>query len=117
LITNRPQVGIAPLGAAQVRRKPGEIRHLIVIQILAEEELPALQDREAARERDRFLKELTEVLVARYRGPVEPTDLVVLAVSVIIAALRTGKLVAPQDHGRSRSEQEITRIVLHHLLA
>src|SRR5262249_38785667 len=86
------------------------------VQILAKEELTVLQDRKAARERDRFLKEITEVTVTYYGSPVEPVNFIVLAVGVVVAALRTRELITPKNHGCSRSEQEITSIVLHQLL-
>src|SRR4029453_15463133 len=47
LIAKRSQTRLRPFRAIQVRPKPGKVRHLIVVEVYAEEELPMLQDREA----------------------------------------------------------------------
>lgn len=45
LVTKRSRSRILPLRRAQVRRKPCQIRYLIIVRVLAEEELSALQGR------------------------------------------------------------------------
>jgi len=52
LVTKRSRSRILPLRRAQVRRKPCHIRYLIIVRVLAEEELSALQDGKMARQRD-----------------------------------------------------------------
>jgi hypothetical protein len=52
LVTKRPRCRILPLQRTQVRRKPCQIRRLIIVQVLAKEELSALDDGETTRERD-----------------------------------------------------------------
>src|SRR5262249_5207726 len=58
--------------------------------------------------------QLAAFLVDRF--PVEPGDLVVLAVGVVVAALRAGKLVARQKHRHALREQN-SRQHIAHLLA
>ena len=43
-------------------------------------------------------KKRAEAMVSRYPRPIKPTDFVVLTISVVIAALRAGELVASEDH-------------------
>src|SRR5262249_49352730 len=87
LVAQRSRTLVLPARIAQVRRKPRQVRHAILVQVLAEEELPSLKTRETASERDRSSKELYEVVVTRRRGPVEPTGFVVLAVCVVVTPL------------------------------
>src|SRR5687768_9383964 len=94
LEAKRTAVGVVPLGFAQVQREPGEVPHLIVVEICAEKKLAMLQHRKAPRKRDRLLEEIENLRVTLEQRPVEPVDLVVLAVRVVIAALRAGKFVA-----------------------
>ncbi len=45
--------------------------------------------------------ELKHAAVLFLQRPIDPTDLVVLAVGVVVAVLRSGKLVARKHHGRA----------------
>src|SRR5262245_12885589 len=101
LIAKRLHARIVPPRMTQVWRKPSQVRYLIIIQVSAEKKLPVLQHREAAREGDGLTKKLEDVAAPRQCSPVEPTDFVVLAISIVVAALRARKLVAPEDHGCS----------------
>ena len=58
LVAERPESRIVPVRPAEVRCKPGEVRDVIVVQVLAQEELPALEDREAARQGDGLSEEV-----------------------------------------------------------
>ena len=51
------------------------------------------------------------------QGPIEPTGLVVLAVGVVVAALRAADLVAHQDHRHAQREQGDRQEVLHPAVA
>src|SRR5262245_54808592 len=98
LYADGASVHVIPSGSPQVTRVPSQIRHAVIVQILAEEEFSALEDRKPARQRDRFAKELGEFLVGGSGGPVEPADFVVLAVRVVVAPLAARELVATEDH-------------------
>ena len=115
LPADRPLAGVLPPGRVQIRCKPGQVRHAVGVEVVAQVEPPALQDRKAPGQRNRLPKELDEILAGRGRGPVEPADLVVLAVGVVVAALRARELVAAQNHRRPRREQQIAGVVLHQL--
>src|SRR5215471_11147017 len=64
LHAHRARVRVLPRGRSQIRRIPRQIRHAVGIEILAEEELPALKDGKAARQRDGFPEELDEITIA-----------------------------------------------------
>ena len=48
-----------------------------------------------------------------HQGPVEPVGLVVLAIGVVVAALRAADLVAHQDHRHAQRQQRDGQEVLH----
>ena len=53
-------------------------------------------------EPDELLHESVEVCVPRDEGPVEPAELAVLAVGVVVAALAPPDLVPHEQHGRAQ---------------
>src|SRR5687767_15171448 len=65
-----------------------------------------LQDGEVLAERDQAAGEFEKDLLAIVETPIHPRDLVVLAIGVVVAALRAPHLVAGEEHGHSlRKEQ------------
>src|ERR1019366_1003780 len=117
LIAQRSRILVLPRWLALVRCKPLEVGYAVGVQILAEEKLSTLQDRETARERDRLSEKLHQVAVPRCQAPVEPTDFVVLTVRVVDALLRAPELVASKHHGSPAREHEAAREVLRQLPA
>src|SRR4029434_383567 len=71
LIAKRSQTRIRPFRAIQVRPKPGKVRHLIVVEVFAEEELRMLQKREATSKRGCLAEEFEDIVVPRQRRPVK----------------------------------------------
>ncbi len=62
-------------------------------------------------EGDHVPGEVQQLLVEPF-GPVEPADLVVLAVGVVVAALAAAHLIAPEDHRHALAEQHRRQHVL-----
>ncbi len=52
-------------------------------------------------ERDHIAEELEHIPVLFQKAPVQPGDLVVLAVGVVVAEFRVAEFVAGEEHGRS----------------
>jgi hypothetical protein len=69
----------------------------------SEEPAPA-EDRMVASQLDQSSGERRKLLVSR--GPVEPADLVVLAVCVVVPSLRAAEFVAAENHRDSEGEQQ-----------
>ena len=67
-------------------------------------------------ESDHILNKFKMVLVGPQIIPVQPGDLAVLTVSVVIAVLRVGELITGQDHRRPAAAHEYCHRVAHHLL-
>ena len=60
---------------------------------------------------DQAARELQQILVGRF--PVEPRDLVVLAVGVVVAVLRAADLVAAEQHRHALRQQQRRQEVAH----
>src|SRR6185312_6000558 len=76
-------------------REPGAVLHLEIFVDAAGEEARAAQRREAVPDRDEAAHEFREPLSLFADSlPVVPGDLVVLAISVVVAALGSAELIA-----------------------
>ena len=73
---------------------------------LAGEEAAAAQDRVVAAQPHHRAGELEERLLVLAEVPVDPRDLVVLAVGVVVALLGAAELVAVADHRHALAEQD-----------
>src|SRR6266540_4388501 len=62
---------------------------------------------------DQQLEEPEQVSIGIEQAPVNPADLIVLAVGVVVTTLCPPELVAGQDHGGAGGEQENRREVPH----
>src|SRR5262249_8678175 len=74
----------------------------------AEKKPSPLQNRVAARQRNGLAAEFQKIGVARRLAPIEPADLVVLAIGVVVAVLGAQKFVASQYHRRAGGEEQVT---------
>ncbi len=66
-------------------------------------------------EMDHVLIELEVILVSRQKVPVEPADLVILTVAVVVAVLGVSEFIARQDHGRTAAAHKNGDRISHHL--
>src|SRR5690606_30599740 len=66
----------------------------------------AREHRMLAPQPNELLYEATQSLVVPVQLPVDPGNLVVLAVGVVVAMLRASQLIAGQQHGYALREQE-----------
>lgn len=73
---------------SEVGAEPRKIWNPVGVEILAENELAALQDLVALGESDELTNEAVYVAMLGEVVPIKPADLVVLAVSVVVALLR-----------------------------
>ena len=72
----------------------------------ADEKLAALKDRLGHPDEDQLFGEFQELLLAFVEVPVEPGELVVLAVGVVVPLLAMAQLVAAQHHGHSHRQHQ-----------
>src|SRR5262249_8972083 len=84
---------------------------------LAGEELGVPEHGMRLAQADQASAELEQAATRAVKIPVEPADLVVLAIGVVVAALRPPQLVAAQQHRPSRGEEERGQEVAHLPLA
>ena len=91
---------------AAVGPQPGEVLELRVPDEVAHQEAPALQARVLAAQRDEAAREVEQAAAAVVERPVEPGELVVLAVGVVVAALGAAHLVAAQQHRDALRQQQ-----------
>src|SRR5436305_2763119 len=87
-----------------VGAEPADVAHAFSTDGLAQEPAAAAEDRVLAPEGDEAGGEVDQVLVRRL--PVEPGDLVVLAVGVVVPPLSAPHLVPPEQHGNALGEEE-----------
>jgi hypothetical protein len=87
----------------------GEPAHVLDAELGVEgagEEAPPAQHRQGLAQDQQALGELGEVpLVLADRLPVDPGDLVVLAIGVVVALLGAGELVAGEQHRRAAGQE------------
>src|SRR5204863_8616244 len=86
-----------PVRLVELESVPADVRLTLASQLAAQEPA-APKARVPAAKRDHLLEEAEEVLVALREFPVEPGDLVVLAVGAVVAALGAADLVAGDEH-------------------
>src|SRR5262249_2134603 len=117
LHAKRARCGIVPARSAgvSVGAEPGKVRNLVIVQIFTEWELATLKNWISTHETDGLAKELNEVVILCGQIPVEPANRVVLTISVVIATLSPGELVAAEQHRRAGRKEQRTRVVLHEL--
>src|SRR5262249_48543537 len=89
--------------------------NLVIVQIFTEWELATLKNWISTHETDGLAEELDEVVILCGQIPVEPANRVVLTISVVIATLSPGELVAAEQHRRAGRKEQRTRVVLHEL--
>ena len=95
----RIPIGIGHLPAA--RFEPGNILDTSAANASALEKPSPHEDRLCLAQPDEVTRKLQQVVLHRSQIPVEPTDFVVLAIGIVIAELRSSKLIAAAEHGNS----------------
>ena len=89
-----------------VGAEPEEIAQGGAVDDAALEPAPAMQHRVAPPECDQAPRELEQRGSLGARGPVEPGELVVLTVRVVVAALGAVDLVTAEQHGHALGQQQ-----------
>ena len=105
----RERVVVAPVALRHlpsVRPEPPDVGLARAHPLLAGEEVGAMEDRMLRAQLDQALRERELPLRAPVEPPVDPRDLVVLAVGVVVPALGAGDLVAAEQHRHALREEE-----------
>src|SRR2546425_7551969 len=99
---------------------PGDVRQstLIHLTCLTCKESIALQDRMALAQRNHLFEEAEHLIIVLFREiPIEPTDLVILAVGVVVSLLCPSDFITGYKHGHTLGEQKNSRKILDLALA
>jgi hypothetical protein len=105
--TDRARKVRAPVGVGHglaVGAEPLDVRR--PAERVALEPAAAVEDRMRLPERDELARELEQRGALLLEAPVEPAELVVLAVGVVVAALRAAHLVAHEQHRHALREKQ-----------
>src|SRR5690242_20161941 len=89
-----------------VRTEPGEVLDVRAVYTAALKELPASKDRMSRPEHDQSAGEGEKRLLSIREVPIEPADIIVLTVGVVISLLRTADFVASADHRDALRQQQ-----------
>jgi hypothetical protein len=108
---------IAPGRPLQVLSEPGNLGRIARFHVLAQEPFSPLQDSKFLGKGNRLLEELQDIRIPLRQFPIEPTDLIVLAVGVVIALLRPAHFITGQHHRRSPTYQQDRQGILDLLQA
>src|ERR1700678_3474669 len=95
---------VGPVRRASMRRKP--LDSVVRVEFLL------TQYRMRATQGDHAAGKAIDLLVLFQVGPIKPTDLVVLTVGVIVAALSAAKFVTAEQHRYASRDQECQQEVL-----
>src|SRR5262249_44460876 len=101
LIAERPQLVIVPRGRVEVQAEPADVGDRVAARVPAGEEPRPAEDRMTTPKGDELSEEGLHVAVAIRGVPVEPADLVVLGIGIVVPTLRAQKLIAAEDHRRA----------------
>src|SRR6185312_3676845 len=88
------------------RIEPGDVADAELLVEIASQETAAAEDRVPVPKLGELFDEGDQRLAALADVPVDPADLVVLAIGVVVAALGAGKLVAGEQHRGALAEQQ-----------
>src|SRR5687768_16117250 len=105
----RARIRVMPVARGHLmaeRMTPAHILMLAIDPPRALEEGVALQTGRMLAQREQLPDERGEPYAARGVIPVDPADLVVLAVGVVVAGLRAAELVARQQHRHALRDHE-----------
>src|SRR5262249_10846647 len=89
----------------------------IVVQILSEEELSILQDGVFFRESNCLPEKSEDICILLNQAPIEPADLVVLTIGIVVSPLRPAEFIAAKHHGSAHREKQRTSVVLRQLFS
>ena len=109
-------IGIVPAWIEEAATVPIDISHPILIG-LSSKKVFAAQVGMSLAKGNHQLEEPEQLSVLLDQFPIEPTDLVVLAIRVVIASLRASYFIPGQDHGDPLREHENGEKVLDLALA
>src|SRR5215472_1367981 len=100
----------------QAAAMPGDVGQSTLIQLTCKEST-ALQERMALAQRNHLFEEAEHLLVLFRKVPIEPADLVILAVGVVVSLLCASDFIAGHKHGDPLGEQKNSRKILDLALA
>ncbi len=109
-------IGIVPLLDAHlvaIRSKPGHVLDADLFVVIAYQEAAATQDRVGLTQLDHAGDELEQRFAIFVQIPVDPANLAVLAVGIVVAVLSTRELIARHNHRRALCQQQGGEQVAH----
>ena len=98
--------GVVPIRGGESHPVPGDVRQRLAACGLAGQETAAMQGRVTLTKGDHTPDEVVHPAVVVEQGPVEPGDVVVLAVAVVVALFALQHLVAAPQHGYTLAQHE-----------
>src|SRR5438067_2968767 len=116
-IANGTGVIIVPARIIEIASEPRDVGDAVFVVVLALEEFSLAHHPVCSREGDRLAKESHDVRMLANPVPVEPAELVVLTVRIVVPALRAQAFVSPEHHGRAKRKEQHARVVLDQLLS
>jgi hypothetical protein len=111
--------GITPIFQGHLRAiwpNPGDVFDAVGGNGAAGEEAAAAKQRVGPGDREHLLGELEQIGLRRIEVPIQPAQLVVLAVGVVVALLGARYFVAVGNHRHALREGQRGQHVLHHAL-
>ncbi|KAF1030541.1 MAG: hypothetical protein GAK37_01254 [Pseudomonas sp.] len=96
-----------------VRRKPRHVLDPDVFVVVAHQKTPAPQDRIRQAQLDQAFDEREQRLAIIVQVPVDPADLAVLAVRVVVAVLGAGEFISGHHHRRTLGQQQGGEEIAH----
>src|SRR5436305_8582005 len=84
---------------------------------LTGKEAVTLQARMALAERNHLFEEAEQIMILFHEMPIEPTDLIILAVGVVVSLLGTSDFIASHKHRDALGEQKNSCKILDLALA
>ena len=103
---DRAAVPILVSHSLPIRTQPGNILDLRSMDLASLKKAPTPENRVVLPQANETLREYHQLPGRTVQFPVVPTDLIVLAVCIVVALLRPSDLVAPADHWDTLRKQE-----------
>src|SRR5260370_31092084 len=110
------RVGIIPAGTVQLAPMPVDIFLPLCIRF-AGKETSTTQVNMVPAERNYVFEEPEQPLILLHQLPIEPANLVILAISIVVSLLRPPDLISAQEHRNASREEQNRRKILDLQLA
>src|SRR5262245_29981074 len=110
-------VGVSPQWFVELHSMPGHVRQAAPWLRLTGEKTCPPQARMALAEGDQLLDEAEHRLLSFVKRPIEPAQLIILAIAIIVPALGSQHFIPGQDHWHSLTQEQESQEILGLLTA